>query len=132
LAIWRLRCPRCLLGRVFLTDNWREVRMFAACPACRVIFGRENGYFTAAMIVSYLIAVPLAALLFGLIWLVAGVGLGWRFEWLFVAMLIALLPFTPAVFRYSRVVWMHFDRVVDSDPENEHYLPLDEPIRQAP
>jgi hypothetical protein len=131
-AIWRLRCPRCLRGRVFMTDNWRELRMLSACPRCRVIFGRENGYFTAAMIVSYILGVPLAALLFGLIWLVAGLGLGWSFAWLFAATIVALLPFGPALFRYSRVVWMHFDRLVDSDPRNEQYLPEDQPIRQAP
>jgi hypothetical protein len=131
-AIWRLRCPRCLTGRVFVTDNWRELRMLSACPRCRVVFGRENGYFTAAMIVSYILGVPLAALLFGAIWLVAGVGLGWTFPYLFVATILALLPFGPALFRYSRVVWMHFDRLVDADPENETYLPEDQPIRQAP
>ena len=115
-----------------MTDNWRELRMLSACPECRVIFGRENGYFTAAMIVSYIIGVPLAAVLFGLIWLVAGLGLGWSFAWLFVATIVALLPFGPAIFRYSRVVWMHFDRVVDPDPDNEHYWPEDQPIGLAP
>ena len=95
--------------------------MFNACPACRVVYGRENGYFTGAMIVSYVLAVPLVAALFGLVWLVCGLGLGWRFEWLFLATLVWLLPFGPGLFRWSRVVWMHFDRVVDADPENEAY-----------
>src|SRR5690349_5239150 len=101
-AIWHLRCPRCLRGRVFVSNSWRDLRMLNACPKCRVIFGRENGYFTAAMIVSYVIAVPFAGVLFGLVWLVAGLGLGWPFEWLFIATLLALLPFGPALFRYSR------------------------------
>jgi uncharacterized protein (DUF983 family) len=127
-ALWRQRCPRCLRGRVFLTDHWREMRMYYACPSCRVIYGRENGYFTGAMIFSYVIAVPLAGALFGLVWLVAGLGLGWGFEWLFVATVLALLPFAPALFRYSRVAWMHFDRLVDSDPENERYVPPGRPI----
>jgi uncharacterized protein (DUF983 family) len=131
-AIWRQRCPRCLRGRVFLTDHWREMRMYYACPSCRVIYGRENGYFTGAMIVSYVLAVPLGGLVFGFIWLVAGLGLGWSFEWLFVATVLSLLPFAPALFRYSRVVWMHFDRLVDRDPENERYVPPGRPIRRAP
>jgi hypothetical protein len=121
-----------LRGRVFVTDHWRDVRMFEACPACRVIYGRENGYFTGAMIFSYTLALPLVAALFGLLWLVAGLGLGWTFEWVLLATVLALLPFGPALFRYSRVVWMHFDRIVDADPENEHYLPPGQPIRQAP
>jgi len=130
-AIWKLRCPRCLVGRVFLTDHWREMRTFYACPACGVVYGRENGYFTGAMIFSYAIGVPFAVVLFGMIWLVAGIGLGWPFEWLFLATLIALLPFGPALFRYSRVVWMHFDRVVDSDPENETYVPVGQAPRRG-
>ena len=95
--------------------------MLYACPDCHVVFGRENGYFTGAMIFSYVLALPLVALLFTLVWLVAGVGLGWRFEWLFLATLLTLLPFGPALFRWSRVVWMHFDRLVDADLENEVY-----------
>jgi hypothetical protein len=83
------------------------------------------------MIFSYAIGVPFAVVLFGIIWLVAGIGLGWRFEWLFLATLIALLPFGPALFRYSRVVWMHFDRVVDSDPENETYVPVGQAPRRG-
>src|SRR5690349_20727976 len=106
LAIWRQRCPRCLRGRVFGSNRWSEMRMLYACPDCRVVYGRENGYFTGAMIVSYVLALPLGALLFGLVWLVAGLGMGWRFEWLFVATLLALLPFGPGLFRWSRVVRM--------------------------
>jgi hypothetical protein len=120
-AIWHQRCPRCLRGRVFVSEGWRETHMLYACPNCRVIFGRENGYFTGAMIFSYILALPLLALLFGIVWLVAGLGLGWRFEWLFLATLLAMLPFGPALFRWSRITWMHFDRLVDADPENETY-----------
>ena len=34
---------------------------------------------------------------------------------------ILFLPLVPPVFRYSRVIWMHFDRVVDPNPESERY-----------
>ena len=78
-----------------------------ACPECGLVFGREEGYFTGAMIVSYLLAVPLVALLIAIVY---------------------FLPFVPAVFRYSRVVWMHFDRVVDPTPESERYLQPRGPI----
>ena len=78
--------------------------MFYACPHCGVVFGRESGYFTGAMIFSYTLALPLLGLLFLLVWLVAGLGLGWRFEWLFLVTLLAVLPFGPALFRWSRIV----------------------------
>jgi hypothetical protein len=106
------------------------MRMLYACPDCHVVFGRENGYFTGAMIFSYALALPLAALLFASIWLVAGLGLGWRFEWLFLSTVLTLLPFGPGLFRWSRIVWMHFDRLVDADLENETYL-LPEQITAA-
>lgn len=37
-------------------------------------------------------------MIFGLVWLVAGIRLGWRFEWLFLVTLLDLLPFGPALF----------------------------------
>src|ERR1700682_3208495 len=105
-AIWHQRWPRCLKGPVFRTG----MSMYYACPNCRVIYGRENGYFTGAMIVSYMLAVPLLGLLAVLIWLATGL----RVEIVILVAGLLFLPFVPAVFRYSRVIWMHFDRTVDS------------------
>jgi uncharacterized protein (DUF983 family) len=116
-AIRDLRCPRCLRGRVF-PRGWRQLNMYYACPECGVVFGRENGYFTGAMIVSYLLAVPLLALLTVVIWLITG----WRFDLILLIGMLYFLPFVPAIFRYSRVIWMHFDRVVDPTLESEHYV----------
>ena len=53
-AVLALRCPRCLRGRV-----WRSfLGMHERCPACGLVFEREPGYFTGAMVVSYVLAVP--------------------------------------------------------------------------
>ncbi len=93
--------------------------MYVACPECGLVFGREEGYFMGAMIVSYIIGVPLLAILTLLVLWVTR----WRFD---LALLIAgvyFLPFVPAVFRYSRVIWMHFDRMVDPTTESERYVP---------
>ena len=91
--------------------------MYQACPECRVIFGRENGYFTGAMIVSYMLAVPiLAALALGVAYVSH-----WTAEIDILVAGILFLPLVPPVFRYSRVIWMHFDRVVDPNPESERY-----------
>jgi glucose-6-phosphate-specific signal transduction histidine kinase len=104
-----------LRGKVFRGG----LRMYTACPECRVVYGRENGYFTGAMIVSYMLAVPLLA---ALVLIVAGVT-----QWLpDLAILVGgvlFLPFVPALFRYSRVVWMHFDRMVDPSLESERFVP---------
>jgi len=81
--------------------------MNKACPHCGLVFEREPGYFLGAMYVSYGISI----VVLGLLMLVGhllfpDVDLG-------AMVLIAAavyLPFVPMAFRYSRVVWMHFDR----------------------
>ena len=92
--------------------------MHYACPSCGLVYGRENGYFTGAMIVSYALSVPVLAVLCVLVWLASG----WRVEWVLLVAGLLFLPFVPALFRYSRVIWMHFDRVVDPSLESERYI----------
>lgn len=103
-ATLRLRCPRCLRGRI-----WRTFfSMNERCPECGLVFEREPGYFTGAMVVSYAIAVPtfglivIALLLLGLdtgIALLAGAAL--------------YLVVAPFIFRYSRVIWLQLDWLLD-------------------
>jgi uncharacterized protein (DUF983 family) len=103
-----MRCPRCLEGRVFRG----AIDMNERCPECGLVFEREPGYFTGAMVVSYLIAVVVYAALVLLLWSLPG----WRVE---VALAVAAALFfvaVPAIFRYSRVIWMHFDHAVDPHP----------------
>jgi uncharacterized protein (DUF983 family) len=127
-AIWKQRCPRCLRGPVF---RGQGLAMHYACPDCRVVYGRENGYFTGAMIVSYMLAAPLLGGLAVLIWLATG----WRVEMVLLVSGLLFLPFVPPLFRYSRVIWMHFDRMVDPNLESEHFAhprqPSDRPEDRA-
>jgi uncharacterized protein (DUF983 family) len=104
IAVLRLRCPRCLRGKV-----WRSfLGMHERCPVCDLLFEREPGYFTGAMVVSYVLAVPT----FGLIviaLLAAGVETG-------IALLAGgalYLVLAPLILRYSRVIWLHFDWLID-------------------
>lgn len=103
-AALALRCPRCLHGPV-----WRSfLTMHESCPVCGLVFEREPGYFTGAMVVSYVLAVPtfglivIALLVLGVDTVVALVGGGLLY--------LALAPF---ILRYSRVIWLHFDWIVD-------------------
>ena len=85
--------------------------MKAACPVCGLVFDRESGYFAGAMVVSYAIAVPiLAAMVIALI-LIGGLDA-------VVALIIgntAYLVLVPFIFRYSRVLWLHLDWLIDPD-----------------
>jgi len=79
--------------------------MYEYCPVCGLRFEREPGYFLGALYVAYAIAVPLLVLLTLLVWLLT--------RWNLVPVLLGggalLVPCTPLVFRYSRVIWMHMD-----------------------
>ena len=79
------------------------------CPECGLLFEREEGYFLGAMYVSYALAIVF--LVTGLYvgnWLFPDIDLGWMV--LICAAVFA--PFVPMVTRYSRVIWIYFDRWV--------------------
>ena len=109
-AALRGRCPQCGQGRIF----HGRFAMHVYCPVCGLKFEREQGYFLGAMYFSYFLSVPLigAALLL-LSWLLPE--LAWEVR---VGLSgVALLPFVPVLFRYSRVLWIHFDRWVSPRQE---------------
>jgi uncharacterized protein (DUF983 family) len=105
-AVITLRCPRCLDGPI-----WRRfLSMNAVCPVCGFVFDRgASGYYAGAMVVSYALAVPiLAAIVLALIIL--------GDQGVVVALIIgntAYLALVPFIFRYSRVVWLHLDWLLD-------------------
>ncbi|MGH7786866.1 MAG: DUF983 domain-containing protein [Candidatus Binatia bacterium] len=100
------RCPRCNRGAIFAG----RVRMHARCPVCELRFEREAGYFTGAMYVNYILAVPVMAVLAGIVHLLAP---AWSFEATIGAGALLFLPLVPAIFRYSRILWIHFDQAID-------------------
>jgi uncharacterized protein (DUF983 family) len=102
-AIVRQRCPRCREGRVFrgLVD------MNPACPVCGLPFEREQGYFLGAMYISYALSIVLLGLVTWLLYLLLP---EWDLGTLVLLGCVAYLPLVPLVFRYSRVMWIHFDR----------------------
>ena len=105
-SMLRGRCPRCRQGKIFCGS----FAMNEVCPVCGLRFQRDQGYFLGAMYVSY----PIAAAL-----IMLGLGIGrWLLpDWdadkvLLLVVLPCYLPFVPAVFRYSRIGWIYFDRVL--------------------
>ena len=91
---------------------WRQLlSMNATCPVCGFAFDRESGYFAGAMVISYALAVPILA---GIVIALIVVG--------HVDVVVALiigntgyLVLVPFIFRYSRVVWLHLDWLIDPD-----------------
>lgn len=106
-VLWQGLCPRCRSGRIF----GGRLRMNETCPVCNLKFEREPGYFVGAMYVSYAIAVPiLAALTMLLSYTVIRT---WPLELVVIPAVVLFLPLVPAVFRYSRILWIHLARYID-------------------
>jgi uncharacterized protein (DUF983 family) len=107
-ALARLRCPVCLEGQIFRGS----FEMNEHCPTCGLKFQREPGYFLGAMYFSYGLAIPILAL-FTLV--AYALRPAWSLPRLVLLAWLAFLPLVPAVYRYSRVMWIHFDRTFDPD-----------------
>ena len=105
-GILRQRCPRCRRGHIFRG----LFRMNDPCPTCGLLFQREEGYFLGAMYISYgLSSAIFAVLYFTLDFLLPT----WNTVLLALVTFLPYLPLVPAVFRYSRVLWIYFDRTAD-------------------
>jgi uncharacterized protein (DUF983 family) len=79
------------------------------CPVCGLRYLRESGYFLGAMYVSYGLGV--------LTILPVAVALAIVVEWPLWAVLTAMFAQTlvsmPVFFRYSRIIWLHVDQMLD-------------------
>src|SRR5262245_21468351 len=100
-------CPRCRQGRVFSGF----LRMNPSCLVCDLPFQREQGYFIGAMYFSYAIAVAVATPL-----VIVGLANGWSYPLIGILDGVLLVALTPWIFRYSRVIWIHFDQYFDPSP----------------
>jgi uncharacterized protein (DUF983 family) len=107
LALLRQRCPRCLEGSVFA--GWITTR--EACPTCGLRYGREEGYFSGGMDLSFFLAAPVLAFIFLVLYQIFSTTLT-LVATLFLSYAI-FLPFAVPLFRYSRVLWLYIDWQLD-------------------
>jgi uncharacterized protein (DUF983 family) len=93
-------CPRCFKGQVFSG----MFRMHAQCPECRLVFEREQGYFLGATSFSYIFGfIAILPILLYMLWRQAPL------IWTVALPGIFLCILSPALFKYSRLVWLHLD-----------------------
>ena len=110
-ALLKQRCPHCCDGKIFTSGQMNQ-----RCSVCGLLFEREPGYFLGAMYISYGMATVF--LLIGLLiahTLLPEVDLGW----LVLLCGAVFVPFVPMVTRYSRVIWIYFDRWAWPSPPGE-------------
>jgi uncharacterized protein (DUF983 family) len=105
-AIVRQRCPRCRKGHIFRG----AFAMNDPCPACGLLFQREEGYFLGAMYISFAASVVILSALFFTAYALLP---GWGSYLVALLTTVLYLPLTPALFRYSRVLWIYLDRLLD-------------------
>ena len=104
IAILLQCCPSCLHGLVGMHET---------CPQCGYQFGREPGYFTGAMFASFALAVPILFIIFMVLWnFFSDI---WPLTFNLFVTFIVFLPFVPLIFRFSRVIWMHIDWLLDPE-----------------
>ncbi len=104
-GIFSNRCPICAQGAIF-TGLYS---MNEACPNCRTLYAREEGFFLGAMIFSYVLGIfsmvpTLVLLIFAWeapIWAV------------FLVPSVQTVMLNPVLFRYSRIVWIHLAHRVE-------------------
>jgi len=114
-AVRRLRCPRCLNGKVFNG----AISMYANCPDCGLLYNREQGFFLGALYIAYGMGIPI---LLAAMWLTS-LALRRPFFDSFWEALILFFPITPWIFRYSRVIWMHIIQHLDPLPQDRKNAP---------
>lgn len=106
-ALLALRCPRCHRGKLFSHSalNLRQFdEMPVACPVCAQAFEPEVGFYWGAMYISYGFSTGIVALVGMLLYF-----MGHDPElWVYVtAVTVAVLAFTPLMFRYARAVMLY-------------------------
>ncbi len=107
IALLKQRCPRCLEGSIFA--GWVTTR--ETCPACGLRYGREEGYFSGGMDLSFFLATPVLAFIFLVLYQLFSTTLT-LVATLFLAY-AAFLPCAVPLFRYSRALWLYIDWQLD-------------------
>ena len=79
------------------------------CPRCGLRFEREPGYWTGAMVASYALGVPVLVLIVAALWLLTG----WDIVLVLIVGDVLFLAAAPFIWRYSRVLWLHLDWLID-------------------
>ena len=77
------------------------------CPVCGLIFQREEGYFLGAMDVSFVLGTFMVG---GGFFIVEWLFPSWNEFLVLGGVIFAYLLLVPTVFRYSRTIWIYYDR----------------------
>ena len=109
-GILTMKCPACREHDVFRTKNPFNIKkvgeMFDQCPSCGNNNRVEPGFYFGAAYVSYILMVGMLMALVGVYYLVFGEIFAHFWRLMFFAITLAIIA-TPAVFRYSRIIFLY-------------------------
>jgi uncharacterized protein (DUF983 family) len=104
---FRLRCPRCGVGRLFRGP----FKMLQNCAECHLRFEREQGYFIGAIYLNYAATVIVAVAGYFTLHYAAGLSLGPQLAiWATFSTLFPLWSY-----RYSKGLWLAMDHFLDPE-----------------
>ena len=83
--------------------------MYRYCTHCQLLYQREPGYFLGAMYISYGMAMGLSVPLVVILLIFGSLSI----HAFLVVLLLTLVLLSPVLFRYSRILWMHWDQYWD-------------------
>lgn len=115
-AILTSKCPRCRQGEVFTHSAYNLSKfdhMHEQCPVCGLYYEVEVGFFWGAMYISYGFSVGIVVAVGVLLYYLANDPPIWVY--LAVVATVTVL-FTPLLFRYARILMLHFFSGVKFDP----------------
>lgn len=116
-AIIGAKCPRCRRGEVFeypasKVSRFTETR--ERCPVCRLRYEVEPGFFIGAMYISYSFAVALMVTVSVAVFVLGNDPPLWVYM---VTVIVANVLLVPLMFRYSRVLMLHWFSGVKYNPK---------------
>ena len=106
-GMWKMKCPRCREGNLFLYKNPFNLKKFDAmpqhCQTCGQAFFPEIGFYYGAMYMSYMLSIAIVVPIFFLWWML----FGFQLVPMLTVISVTLIILTPVVYRYSRVLWIY-------------------------
>lgn len=106
-SIFKLKCPKCHEGDLFLNKNPYNLKdldkMPKRCVVCGEDFYRETGFYYGAMMISHATTTLIAVI----VHLTVFHFYGWAIAPNLISLLTILIFSFPLVFRSSRAIWLN-------------------------
>jgi uncharacterized protein (DUF983 family) len=117
--LW-MKCPRCHSHDLFETPTYSFRNFFGMpdnCPKCGQKFSLEVGFYFGAMYVSYGVCVAYGVALFVALTVLYP---SFSLHFYMISLLITLIMLWPAIFRFSRAIWINFFVDYDKNAITKH------------